>query len=91
LTPPFARAQAVTTTTLLVTSTTVPSAASTTVYYIGAFDGMLPPQDDAACGPAPSPCATLSYWTANRRDVLVGGDTVRLAPGIYAASEPTTC
>ena len=53
-----------------------------TSYYVGQFNGTTP-QDDLGCGSS-YPCATLAYWTANRRSVLRSGDTVRIAPGIYS-------
>ena len=62
---------------------TVQTAGAAT-FYVGAFDGSTP-LDDADCGtglgaaPDPHPCATLAYWTQQRRPAaLTAGDTVRL-------------
>jgi len=65
-------------------------AQSGALYYIGAFAGMASPQDTTTCGPAPTPCATLAYWTASRRSILTEGDTVRLAPGTYSSAGGST-
>jgi len=63
-------------------------------YYIGDFKGSVP-RDDRHCGtgklahPEPHPCATLSYWTDLRREVLREGDRVHLAQGSYSDLRPT--
>ncbi len=67
----------------IIVALTAPVPASGATYYLGAFTGSTP-LDDADCGtgmgahPSPHPCATLAYWTANRRLILVPGDVVRL-------------
>lgn len=79
-----------------VTPTPVPTFTpngSGNVYYLGTAwsecsgGGCL---DDADCGTSrANACATLSYWTGNRRGVLQVGDTVRIAPGTYSGGN--TC
>src|SRR5690242_19945341 len=64
-------------------------AAQATTYYIGNFTkcaGVSCPAaaDDGSCG-ASHPCATLAYWSQNRRSVLATGDTVRLT-GVFGPS-----
>jgi len=68
-----------------------PAAATAAVYYVGAFSGSAP-TDEPGCGTGKGstqgnrPCASLAYWTQNRRSVLTSGDTVRIAPGTYKKS-----
>lgn len=75
---------------LLILPTFSTEAAATT-YYIGDFTGASA-SDDSTCGlgkgiaPEPHPCATLAWFNRYRRSVLVAGDVVRLAPGVYAAT-----
>ncbi len=65
-----------------------PQPASATIYYIGQFSGSSP-VDAADCGVGRGgtannrPCASLAYWTQNRRGLLLPGDTVRIAPAVY--------
>lgn len=72
---------------------TTPAAAA--VYYLGTFTGSTP-KDDPSCGtgkgtaPSPHPCATLAYWTLNRRTILTSGDTVRLT-GTFANCAGAGC
>jgi len=72
-------------TTMLVLA---PGTASASIYYIGQFSGSSP-LDEPGCGTGKGstssnrPCATLAYWTQNRRSALGSGDTVRIAPGTY--------
>jgi len=77
-------------------STVLACAADAAVYYVGAFTGATP-TDDAQCGtgvgraPAPHPCATLAYWTQNRRSVLTRGDVVRLTGTLGPSSNANHC
>jgi len=52
------------------------------VYYIGNFTGTNP-IDNSSCGTFSNPCATLNYWTQNRRSILVSDDIIRIASGTY--------
>lgn len=74
------------------TTTSTPNGAGNT-YYIGTAWAECSGsgcQDDADCGTTRgNACATLAYWTANRRAVLQFGDTVRIAPGTYSGG--ATC
>jgi hypothetical protein len=74
-----------------------PGRADATIYYIGQFSGSSP-VDASDCGLGRGsttndrPCASLAYWTQNRRGVLLPGDTVRIAPGVYQqAGSQTNC
>ena len=69
--------------------------AAADTYYIGAFAGSSP-QDSPGCGlgkgsaPNPHPCATLAYWTSQRRQVLSPGDVVRMT-GTLSSCGPVSC
>jgi len=74
----------------------VPASAEAATYYIGQFNGSQP-ADASDCGTGKGtgagnrPCASLSYWTQNRRQVLSNGDTVRIAPGNHGGSGGYHC
>ena len=71
----------------------LPGPAWAATYYVGntwtACVGAC--LDDADCGtPIANSCATLEYWTANRRSILGDGDTVRISPDTYTTSTGTS-
>lgn len=74
----------------------VSTCALAATYYVGAFTNSTP-NDDADCGtgkgshPNPHPCATLAYWTANRRSILSSGDVVRLTGSFGPTSSASQC
>lgn len=74
---------------LLAGCTSPPVIDSGTHYYIGAFtvcdDGPCVPATDVdGCGPAPTPCASFSFFEKTHGTVLYPGDTIHFATGVYS-------